>query len=165
MGDMRAAELVREYSRRKLLSRRRSAVEALRAMEDAIGLAAADERLMDELPASLAQAVRENHADPAPLLAAALSPEIQAIHAANGAEAKARGVLGSPTYFVGGDMFYGQDRLEMLERALVKPFAPPKFFQSVEKLRSGRRRPLRLFDQTSSRLTADSRPSRPASRS
>ena len=38
-------------------------------------------------------------------------------------EAIRRSVFGSPTNFVDGDMFYGQDRLELVERALVKPFA------------------------------------------
>ncbi len=38
-------------------------------------------------------------------------------------EAVARSVFGSPTYFVAGDMFYGQDRLEMVERALDRPYA------------------------------------------
>ncbi|WP_300062291.1 2-hydroxychromene-2-carboxylate isomerase [uncultured Roseobacter sp.] len=61
--------------------------------------------------------------DGAALITAAQSAETQAQHAANTAEAIARHVLGSPTYFVEGDMFYGQDRLEMVARALVKPFA------------------------------------------
>ncbi len=30
-----------------------------------------------------------------------------------------RSVFGSPTYFVGGDMFYGQDRLHFVEQALI----------------------------------------------
>ncbi len=58
------------------------------------------------------------------LLDAALSPDIQAMHAANTQEAIARSVFGSPTYFVDGDMFYGQDRLELVARALHTPFAP-----------------------------------------
>lgn len=58
------------------------------------------------------------------LLTAAQSAEIQAIHQANTDEAIARNIFGSPTYFVRGDMFYGQDRLAMLERAIAKPFAP-----------------------------------------
>lgn len=61
--------------------------------------------------------------DAAPLLAAAGTPEIQTIYEANTEEAIARSVFGSPTYFVDGDMFYGQDRLEMVERALKRPFA------------------------------------------
>lgn len=56
------------------------------------------------------------------LLDAALSKDVQARHDANTAEAIARDVFGSPTYFVGGDMFYGQDRLEFVERAMRQPF-------------------------------------------
>ena len=61
--------------------------------------------------------------DPAPLLDAALSPDIQAIFAQNNTEAIERSVFGAPTYFVDGDMFFGQDRLELVERALQRPFA------------------------------------------
>ncbi len=61
--------------------------------------------------------------DPSPLLDAALSTEVQAIYQANTEEAIRRSVFGSPTYFVDGDMFYGQDRLEMLERSLRSPYA------------------------------------------
>lgn len=57
------------------------------------------------------------------LLDAALSPEARAVYARNTEEAIERSVFGSPTYFVDGDMFYGQDHLEMLERALERPFA------------------------------------------
>ncbi|MDA1097534.1 MAG: 2-hydroxychromene-2-carboxylate isomerase [Proteobacteria bacterium] len=62
--------------------------------------------------------------DPEAMLAAALSDEIQAIYQANTDEAIERSVFGSPTYFVDGDMFYGQDRLEMVERALRQAYAP-----------------------------------------
>jgi len=61
---------------------------------------------------------------PEPLLDAALSDEVQAIYQANTDEAIKRSVFGSPTYFIDGDMFYGQDRLEMVERALRQPYAP-----------------------------------------
>ena len=61
--------------------------------------------------------------DPGPLLDAALSAEVLAVYAANTDEAIERSVFGSPTYFVDGDMFYGQDHLEMIERALERPFA------------------------------------------
>lgn len=57
------------------------------------------------------------------IVKAALSENVQAQHMANTAEAVARSVFGSPTYFVNGDMFYGQDRLFMVERALQTPFA------------------------------------------
>lgn len=62
--------------------------------------------------------------DPVPLLEAALSAEAQAMYEANTREAIERSVFGSPTYFIDGDMFYGQDRLELVERALRRPFAP-----------------------------------------
>ncbi|MEM8849222.1 MAG: 2-hydroxychromene-2-carboxylate isomerase [Pseudomonadota bacterium] len=58
------------------------------------------------------------------LLARARAPDLAARYAANGADAVARGVMGSPTYIVNGDMFYGQDRLEMVDRALARPFKP-----------------------------------------
>ncbi len=61
--------------------------------------------------------------DPVPLLDAAMSPEIQAIYDVNTKEAIERSVFGSPTYFVDGDMFYGQDHLELVERAIAKPFS------------------------------------------
>jgi len=64
--------------------------------------------------------------DPIPLLEAALSDKVQSIYEANTQEAIARSVFGSPTYFVDGDMFYGQDRLEMVERALRQPYAPSR---------------------------------------
>lgn len=57
-----------------------------------------------------------------PLFEAAEAPAINAAYEANTQEAIARSVFGSPTYFVDGDMFYGQDRLEMVERALKQPF-------------------------------------------
>ena len=62
--------------------------------------------------------------DGAALLKSALSPEVQAIHAQNTADSIALGLFGSPTYGVDGDMFYGQDHLELVDRALRKPFAP-----------------------------------------
>ena len=61
---------------------------------------------------------------PEPLIKAALSDEVQAIHTANTEEAIRRSVFGSPTYVVDGDPFYGQDRLELVARATRRPFAP-----------------------------------------
>ena len=72
---------------------------------------------------TLTQLGKMGGVDPEPLLDAALSPEVQAVYASNTEEAIDRSVFGSPTYFVDGDMFYGQDHLEMVERALERPFA------------------------------------------
>ena len=72
--------------------------------------------------ATLRKIVDEAGLPSGPLVDAALTPHIQAIHQQNTAEAIAKTVFGSPTYFVNGDMFYGQDHLELVERALVTPF-------------------------------------------
>ena len=68
--------------------------------------------------ATLAGLGRTVGVDSETLLELALAPEIAAIHAANTEEAIARSMFGSPTYFVDGDMYYGQDRLELIEHAL-----------------------------------------------
>jgi len=72
---------------------------------------------------TLMQLSKDVDFDPTPLLDAALTPEIAGIYLANTEEAIRRSVFGSPTYFVDGDMFYGQDHLELVERALRQPFA------------------------------------------
>ena len=56
------------------------------------------------------------------LFEAAETEAVVSEYEANTQEAIERSVFGSPTYFVGGDMFYGQDHLELVERALLKPF-------------------------------------------
>ena len=38
---------------------------------------------------------------------------------ANTEEAVARGAFGAPTIYVDGEMFFGQDRLSMIEKALI----------------------------------------------
>jgi 2-hydroxychromene-2-carboxylate isomerase len=50
------------------------------------------------------------------------TPDVNAAYVANTDEAIAQGVPGSPTYFVDGDMFYGQDRLDLVARAMKQPF-------------------------------------------
>ena len=61
------------------------------------------------------------------LLASATTAEVVGIYEANTDEAIKRSVFGSPTYFVDGDMFYGQDHLEMVERALAQPYKPSNY--------------------------------------
>jgi 2-hydroxychromene-2-carboxylate isomerase len=56
------------------------------------------------------------------LLGQAETDAVRAQYEANTAEAIKRTVFGSPTYFVDGDMFYGQDHLEMIERACRQPY-------------------------------------------
>lgn len=73
-------------------------------------------------PGTLSKLANDVSIDAAPLLDAARSPEVVAIHDTNTQEAIARSVFGSPTYFVDGDMFYGQDHLELVARACETPF-------------------------------------------
>lgn len=73
-------------------------------------------------PETLARLATGANYDARRLLERARDPDIQAKFRANTQEAIARSVFGSPTYFVDGDMFYGQDRLEFVERALLTPF-------------------------------------------
>lgn len=72
---------------------------------------------------TLERLARTVELQPDAMLKAALSAEVQAAYRANTEEAIDRSVFGSPTYFVDGDMFYGQDRLEMVERATREPYA------------------------------------------
>jgi len=56
----------------------------------------------------------------AELAARAQAPEIAEKYAALTREAIARNVFGAPTYIVGGELFWGQDRLDFLDRKLAK---------------------------------------------
>ena len=56
--------------------------------------------------------------DGAALVAASQEPEAQAAFEALTQEALARGVFGAPTYVYEDELFWGQDRLEFLDRAL-----------------------------------------------
>lgn len=71
---------------------------------------------------TLAEIQKSVKIDPRPVLDAAATPEIRKRYTHYTDEAIDRSVFGSPTYFVDGDMFYGQDHLEMVERALVRPY-------------------------------------------
>ena len=52
-------------------------------------------------------------------LKSAQSDEIGAVYEADTAEAVSLGVFGSPTYVYNEELFFGQDRLDFLERALA----------------------------------------------
>ena len=73
-------------------------------------------------PATLGSIAATVGIQPEPLLARATSPEVEDIYARNTETAISRPMFGSPTYFVDGDMFYGQDRLDLVARALAGPF-------------------------------------------
>ena len=62
----------------------------------------------------------ENGYDGAALVAAEGSEAVQARYRRNGEEAEALGVFGSPTLVLDGELFWGQDRLGFLDRALAR---------------------------------------------
>ena len=57
--------------------------------------------------------------DAAQVFGWAAEADVKAALRANTEEAVSRGVFGAPTMFVGGEMFFGQDRLEFVREALA----------------------------------------------
>ena len=78
----------------------------------------AEERNMAD-ETELASAAQRAGLEGSPLLARARMPETQAAYDRLTEEAIARDVFGAPTYVYKGELFWGQDRLEFLERAVA----------------------------------------------
>jgi 2-hydroxychromene-2-carboxylate isomerase len=76
-----------------------------------------DQKSMGD-PEVVATVLTEAGFDPEPMFALAQSDDAKALLIANTERAVARGVFGAPTFFVGDDMFFGQDRLVFVEEAL-----------------------------------------------
>jgi len=74
----------------------------------------ADEEVIAELCA------RAGFVEPQQLIQIAMNSYTQAELHRNCQEAIVRGVIGSPTYFLDNENFYGQDRLQLLEAKLAK---------------------------------------------
>ncbi len=66
----------------------------------------------------LGQVVEAAGLDAAKLLARIEEPEVKERLKANTAEAVERGAFGAPSFFVGDEMFFGNDRLDFLEAKL-----------------------------------------------
>lgn len=71
-------------------------------------------------PAVCAACAKAAGFDGSALVEAALAPEVEATRSENTREAIARGVFGSPTYLLGDELFWGQDRIGYLERAIAR---------------------------------------------
>ena len=75
--------------------------------------------------ATLVAIANENGLNGQALLAATENEAVQAEYQSNTEEAIRIGVFGAPTYVFDGELFWGQDRLQMLEwRLAQKPGAP-----------------------------------------
>jgi 2-hydroxychromene-2-carboxylate isomerase len=100
------------------------AAEIVRGTDTALDLALAlmracwaeDRNLADG--ATLEAIVAAAGLDPAALKEAAVAADAQAKYELYTEEAIARGVFGAPTYAIGEELFWGQDRLDFVERAL-----------------------------------------------
>jgi 2-hydroxychromene-2-carboxylate isomerase len=68
---------------------------------------------------TLAEIAQANGHDGARLTAAAQEPETRAAYEASTEAAIARGVFGAPMYIYNDELFWGQDRLDFLDRALA----------------------------------------------
>ena len=71
-------------------------------------------------PAVLAATLDAAGFDPQALLALVGDQEVKDALKAATEEAVKRGVFGAPTFFVGNEMFFGQDRLDFVAEALAK---------------------------------------------
>lgn len=102
------------------------AVAAHEGVEAALDLAGAMMRAVWEQernladPATLAALVAECGL-PATCLERAAAPEAAAAYEQNTQRALAAGVFGAPSYVIDGEVFWGQDRLDFVERALAAP--------------------------------------------
>jgi 2-hydroxychromene-2-carboxylate isomerase len=76
-----------------------------------------DGRNMNE-PAEVARALQEAGFDPQAVLALSQDPEVKEQLKTVTRQAVARGVFGAPTFFVGDQMFWGQDRMDFVKEAL-----------------------------------------------
>ena len=74
---------------------------------------------MDD-PAVIKDVLDEAGFDGAALLALGETPEIKERLMANTAQAAERGVFGSPSFFVGTEIFFGKDRLRDVEEEILR---------------------------------------------
>jgi 2-hydroxychromene-2-carboxylate isomerase len=76
-----------------------------------------DGRNMNE-PVEVGRALHEAGFDPQAVLALSQDPEVKERLKTETRQAVARGVFGAPTFFVGDQMFWGQDRMDFVKEAL-----------------------------------------------
>ena len=71
------------------------------------------------LPSEIGAVLQQAGFDPAAFLAAINEQAVKDKLKSDTAEAVARGVFGAPTFFVGDEMYWGQDRLHFVDQALA----------------------------------------------
>ncbi|MBS1118006.1 MAG: 2-hydroxychromene-2-carboxylate isomerase [Deltaproteobacteria bacterium] len=113
------------FPQRTVTAQRLALLAAARGFEPGIAMAIALGRAMWAEQRDLAddQTLREllvREGFPPAWLEQTQTPAIKAELAANTAAARAAGVFGVPTFVVGEELFWGQDRLELVARELAK---------------------------------------------
>jgi 2-hydroxychromene-2-carboxylate isomerase len=78
-----------------------------------------------DAPDEIAAVLSDAGLDRTALLTKAQEPEVKARLAANTQSAFERGAFGSPSFFVGEQLFFGKDRLREVEEEIVKQKAAP----------------------------------------
>jgi 2-hydroxychromene-2-carboxylate isomerase len=79
----------------------------------------AEPKKMDD-PAVVGAALTESGFDAARLLARTQEAEVKDRLLKNTEESVARGTFGSPTFFLGNEIFFGKDRLRDVEEEIVR---------------------------------------------
>jgi 2-hydroxychromene-2-carboxylate isomerase len=97
----------------------RGDADALRLAGALLRAVWAEERDISDEP-TLASIATEQRLDPALLAASAASPDAASRYDALTQEAIDRRIFGAPTYVYRDELFWGQDRLDFLDRALAK---------------------------------------------
>ncbi len=107
-------------AQRALLAAEASAgPEALRTLSDALFRASWVHDRDIAQPSVVSEVADESGLDGGALLALAATAEIKAALKAASEEAVARGAFGAPTFFAGGRMFFGNDRIDLLVHTLT----------------------------------------------
>lgn len=79
---------------------------------------------MDD-PEVIRAALLESGLDADALIALSQSPEVKQTLADNTERSVVRGTFGSPTFFVGDEIFFGKDRLKQVKEEIVRRSTPP----------------------------------------
>jgi 2-hydroxychromene-2-carboxylate isomerase len=90
-----------------------------RYVEEVFGHMWAEPKKMDD-PEVARAALEESGLDAARLLARAQEPEVKDRLLRNTQDSVARGAFGSPTFFVGEEIFFGKDRLREVEEEIMR---------------------------------------------
>jgi 2-hydroxychromene-2-carboxylate isomerase len=113
-----------KFPQRTVTAQRLALLAAEQSVDAGITLAAALGRAMwaeqrDLEDDATLRAILEAHGFSPGLVERTREPEVKAKLAANTAAARAANVFGVPTFVAGGQLFWGQDRLELVGRALA----------------------------------------------